>query len=125
MFSFRYIALLLIFFISLNAASQELSSAQELDLNYIYSNTMSPYCPGLTLSGCRSDDARALRELIRDKIINGETKEQISEYLADKYKDKIDYIPGGSSNLIWIAPVIFFLLGAFFVVSVKNRARDK
>src|SRR5512145_1715012 len=44
---------------------------------------MSPACPGRTLLNCTSTQAEQWRELIRQKLIRGESKEQIVQYFID------------------------------------------
>ena len=44
---------------------------------------MSPACPGRTLLNCTSSQAEQWRELIRQKLAQGESKEQILRYFVD------------------------------------------
>src|SRR5258708_17969286 len=44
---------------------------------------MSPACPGRTLLNCTSSQAEQWRELIRQKLVQGESKEQILRYFVD------------------------------------------
>ena len=44
---------------------------------------MSPACPGRTLLNCTSGQAEQWRELIRQKLAQGESKEQIVQHFID------------------------------------------
>ena len=44
---------------------------------------MSSACPGRTLLNCTSSQAEQWRELIRQKLLQGESKEQILQYFVD------------------------------------------
>jgi len=57
-------------------------SAQALDLSH---NTMSPFCPGLTLAACPSPQAAELRAELRTRLELGETRETIVDDLVRRY----------------------------------------
>ena len=55
----------------------------------IAAHLMSPACPGRTLLNCTSGHAEQWRELIRQKIAQGETKEQILAYFVEMRGEEI------------------------------------
>src|SRR4030095_10524043 len=53
---------------------------ESLDWQDLAADLMSPACPGRTLLNCTSGQAEQWREVIRQKLAQGETKEQILQY---------------------------------------------
>jgi len=49
----------------------------------IAGDLMSPACPGRTLLNCTSGQAEQWRELVRQKLAQGESKEQILRYFVE------------------------------------------
>ena len=89
------------------------------DLQYISDNTMSPYCPGLTLSSCPSPQATELRGEIRALLVAGYSVEAVQNQLKMRFGSTVAGVPLGS--LIWIIPGIFVLLGGLFIVLFLRR----
>src|SRR4030095_13870235 len=59
----------------------------------IAAELMSPACPGRTLLNCTSGQAEQWRELIRQKLAHGESKEQILQHFIDIGGDVIFEAP--------------------------------
>ena len=84
---------------------------------------MSPVCPGKLLHDCPSAEGAQLRELVRRKVMAGETKEQIVRYFVDVYGISVLPKPPAEGFLLtaWLLPLAA-LLGGFGVVIVMVRA---
>lgn len=84
---------------------------------------MSPVCPGKLLHDCPSAEGAQLRELVRRKVVAGETKEQIVRYFVDVYGISVLPKPPAEGFLLtaWLLPLAG-LLGGFGVVIVMVRA---
>jgi len=89
---------------------------------------MSPACPGRTLLNCTSSQAEQWRELIRQKLAQGESKEQIVQYFVDIGGEAMLAAPPkkGFALTAWLLPLFFVLNGAgLIVVLTRSWARRR
>src|SRR5438552_15234654 len=79
---------------------------------------MSPACPGRTLLNCTSSQAEQWRELIRQKLAQGESKEQILRYFVDIGGEGILAAPPkqGFALTAWLLPLFVMVNGAGLIV---------
>ena len=103
------------------------SEAVQLEANRLYDNTMSPFCPGRTLSACPSEDARTLREEIFSWLEDGATEQEIRGRLRTTYGDRISGMPEGRGQigLGWALPVVFTLIGVLVIFVLVRRTRGQ
>src|ERR671924_417080 len=84
---------------------------------------MSPACPGRTLLNCTSSQAEQWRELIRQKLVQGESKEQILRYFVDIGGEGILAAPPkkGFALTAWLLPLFVMVNGAGLIVILTRR----
>src|SRR5256712_5118692 len=84
---------------------------------------MSPACPGRTLMNCTSSQAEQWRELIRQKLAKGESKEQILQYFVDMSGEAILAAPPkkGFALTAWLLPLFVMVNGAVLVIALTRR----
>ena len=84
---------------------------------------MSPACPGRTLLNCTSSQAEQWRELIRQKLLQGESKEQILQYFVDIGGEGILAAPPkkGFALTAWLLPLFVMVNGAGLIVVLTRR----
>src|ERR1051326_2420960 len=84
---------------------------------------MSPACPGRTLLNCTSSQAEQWRELIRQKLAQGESKEQILRYFVDIGGEGILAAPPkkGFALTAWLLPFFVIVNGAGLIVVLTRR----
>src|SRR5215470_14710826 len=84
---------------------------------------MSPACPGRTLLNCTSSQAEQWRELIRQKLAQGESKEQILRYFVDIGGEGILAAPPkkGFALTAWLLPLFVVVNGAGLIVVLTCR----
>src|SRR5712692_3813293 len=84
---------------------------------------MSPACPGRTLLNCTSSQAEQWRELIRQKLLQGESKEQILRYFVDIGFYVILAAPPkkGFALTAWLLPLFVMVNGAGLIVVLTRR----
>src|SRR5215468_2949696 len=84
---------------------------------------MSPACPGRTLLNCTSSQAEQWRELIRQKLAQGESKEQILQYFVDIGGEAILAAPPkkGFALTAWLLPVFVVVNGAVLIIALTRR----
>jgi cytochrome c-type biogenesis protein CcmH/NrfF len=106
----------------------DLTPEQRKMAEQVFSNTMSPYCPGRLLSDCPSTSASELKEKLRERIASGETADDINLYLESIYGQAIHATPParGFGLFAWLTPAVFFILGLtiFKIWLGKNRLRQ-
>lgn len=105
-------------FASLAVASAGWSSPTSSDVDRtarsIYGEFMSPYCPGLLLGDCRSDQAALLRDDIRARLAAGESEAEVRQGLEDVYGEKVRAAPAGHGFglIAWLTPFVVLAAGA-------------
>ena len=84
---------------------------------------MSPACPGRTLINCTSGQAEQWRELIRQKVAKGETKEEIIQYFVELRGEEILAAPPkkGFALAAWLLPLFVLLNGVGLIVVLTSR----
>ena len=84
---------------------------------------MSPACPGRTLLNCTSSQAEQWRELIRQKLAQGESKAQILRYFVDIGGEGILAAPPkqGFALTAWLLPLFVMVNGAGLIVILTRR----
>jgi len=89
----------------------------------LYGTTMSPYCPGVTLSACTSEDALVLREEILASIRGGASIEQVRESLIKRFGSEVLGLPdtAGFGIVAWVLPPLASVLGALALFIFLRR----
>ena len=84
---------------------------------------MSPACPGRTLLNCTSGQAEQWRELVRQKLAQGESKEQILRYFVEIGGEGILAAPPkqGFALTAWLLPLFVMLNGVGLIVVLTRR----
>ncbi|RIL03507.1 MAG: hypothetical protein DCC75_12875 [Proteobacteria bacterium] len=103
----------LVFALSANLAAEEQALSSEQAANEIFSELLSPFCPGRALGDCPSTKATELKEDVRTMLKDGQTKEQVLAELFERFGDEISALPpaSGFGLWAWLAPGIFLLIG--------------
>lgn len=80
---------------------------------------MSPFCPGLTLEECPTDQSWQLRAQIAEMIQEGRTNAEIDRWMVDNYGEVALATPG--NTWAWLAPVVMGLAGLALVIGFVAR----
>ncbi len=80
---------------------------------------MSPFCPGLTLEECPSDQASRVRGEIDQMVARGATNSEIDRWIVDNFGEVALARPGGS--IAWMGPPLLALAGIGAVTLVLRR----
>lgn len=80
-------------------------------------------CQNTTIKDSNAFLAGDLRREIRHMLEDGLTDEQIFDFLVERYGDFALYKPraSGKTLILWIAPALFLLGGAFVLVNIVRR----
>jgi cytochrome c-type biogenesis protein CcmH len=87
---------------------------------------MSPFCPGLVLTACPSEDARELRTEIRQRLEAGEPREAIEADLVARYGQGVladpSSLPGGRVAVL-VPALLGFTALVFIALFVRRSTR--
>ncbi|PVZ72561.1 cytochrome c-type biogenesis protein CcmH [Pelagibaculum spongiae] len=85
-----------------------------------------PKCQNQNIADSNSQISIDMRELVYEKVRQGESNDQIVNFLVDRFGDFVRYRPdtGGINLILWSGPWILLLLGGFIVFKfVRGQAQ--
>ena len=99
---------------------------QELRARDISKNIRCMVCQNQSIDESNASLAKDLRILIRNKITEGDSNEEIYKFLTDRYGDFILLKPAVKLNTIalWFLPFIFLLIGIFIIFWHNKKSRE-
>jgi len=114
---FRIIKIFIVLFLLQNNTIAEDPRAIEL-----FKEVRCLVCQGQTIHESNAELAEDIKNLIREKISQGETDRQIKEYLVEKYGDWILMTPPFNSltYVLWSFPFLIMIIGAFAIYRQKR-----
>lgn len=79
---------------------------------------MCPVCEGQSVAESNAQLARDMRAVIKTKLLEGNTKEEIIDYFVSSYGETIlaSPPPRGFSAILWLLPVLSVLIGAAIIL---------
>jgi cytochrome c-type biogenesis protein CcmH len=86
-----------------------------------------PVCQNLSVADSPSEMAIQMRELIHEKLKNGETPEQVRSYFVSRYGEWILLAPTrqGFNWVAWLLPFVAILGGLGFIVLTIRRLIER
>ena len=123
------IIFVMIQFISKNSYSVEpeeflQNPKQEMRARNISKNIRCLVCQNQSIDDSSAPLAKDLRTLIRIKVQENDTDEEIYKFLTDRYGDFILLKPPFkiSTFLLWSLPFVFFIIGIFILFSHNKKS---
>lgn len=106
--------------------SDEASAVSDDEVNEVAKEVYCPVCESTPLDVCQTQACADWRDVIRTKLAEGQSKEEIFNYFADQYGDRVLATPPreGVNWLLWIWPVAALLVGGFFFTRYVKSLRD-
>jgi len=98
------------------------------EVNEIARDVYCPVCESTPLDVCATQACADWRELIRTKLDEGQSKEEIFDYFARQYGDGVLADPpsrGISLIILWVLPIVLLLLAALFFSRIMSNLRAK
>jgi cytochrome c-type biogenesis protein CcmH len=101
------------------------------EVNAIAKQLFCPVCENIPLDVCPTQACAQWRDLIREKLTQGWSEDQIKTYFVDQYGDRVLATPParGLNWLVYIIPPIVILAGAFILFRAfqtwRNSAPDQ
>ena len=98
---------------------------QEIRARDISKNIRCLVCQNQSIDDSSAPLAKDLRTLIRIKVQENDTDEEIYKFLTDRYGDFILLKPPLklSTLALWFLPFIFFIFGIFILFSHNKKSR--
>lgn len=79
-------------------------------------------CDGESLEGSNADFSVSMRALIREQLAGGASKQDVLDYLTERYGVQILQSPPkqGGALLLWLMPLLLIVVGLFLI---RRRAK--
>ena len=93
----------------------------------LYSQLMCPVCEGQTIAESKATIAEDMKEMISNKITEGQTDLEILNYFEDRYGTEILANPPkeGFNLIVWILPILGIICAMFLLVYNLNKSMKK
>lgn len=120
-----WIILIVILLISMipAAVSAQGSDPTDDDVNAIAKQLYCPVCENIPLDACGTVACEQWRGIIRDRLVDGWTEDQIKNYFVAQYGDRVLAEPPrqGFNWLVYLVPVIVFAGGGYLLYRAYDR----
>ena len=119
-------------FLSVSILIAIVSCSTDYDANQnreysLYSQLMCPVCEGQTIGESKASIAEDMKEMISNKIAEGQTDLEILNYFEDRYGTEILANPPkeGFNLIVWILPILGIICAMFLLVYNLNKSMKK
>ena len=121
----KLIITIIFFIISLQTSS--LGDEKNNQVNKISKNLRCLICQGQSVYDSQSDFALSMKLLIKNKINEGKTENEIYDYLKKQYGEWIVYDPEFNKKnvILWSFPLILFIIGGLLIFRKVFINKDK
>lgn len=85
-----------------------------------------PVCQGESIDDSSAPISRDLRLVVRERLVDGDTDEQVLDYVTARYGEFVLFKPRmtGSGLLLWLAGPLMLVLGGIIAFAMtRTRAR--
>lgn len=81
-------------------------------------------CQNQSIDDSDADLARDLRLLVRERLVAGDTNDQVEQYIVDRYGEYVLLNPrlGPHTILLWVAAPILLLVGLAALLLARRRS---
>jgi len=121
-----FVFLLMLSYSSYAVDSRQLSDPkQQESYETLTSELRCLVCQNQTIGDSNAELAADLRRQVYEMLEQGKSKEEIVRFMTDRYGDFVLYKPPfkGKTSVLWIAPVVFLLVGLITVFVVIRRKK--
>lgn len=96
------------------------------EVNDVAKGLYCPVCESTPLDACPTQACADWRELIKEQLASGMSKQEIFEYFSVQYGDGVLAEPPrrGFSLVLWIAPIVAVLLGGVVFVNMMRGLKE-
>lgn len=88
----------------------------------IGSRVKCPVCQGVAIADSPSETARAMMDVVEERVADGWSDDQIIDYFSERYTDSIVIDPPFSGNtlLVWLLPALAVVAGIFMIFTRRK-----
>jgi len=111
------LVLILLVMVGIKVVAAQAPTPSDDEVNAVARELYCPVCENIPLDVCPTTACAQWRELIRQMLAQGKSKEQIKQYFVAQYGDRVLAEPP-RSGLNWLAyglPPVIFLVGVYLV----------
>lgn len=92
----------------------------------LYAGIMCPICNGQTISQSHAAISETMRQMVRERLVAGDTDAQIYDFMTEAFGRDILASPpkSGIGLAVWFVPPVALLLGAVAVTLFVRRLRS-
>lgn len=126
----RWILLLVLtIFLSYGRAAVEYREFADAEQEEVYQGLISELrclvCQNQTIADSNADLAKDLRRQVYEMLQQGNSRQEIVEFMTQRYGDFVMYRPPltGKTLLLWLGPLLFVVIGLTILVVVSRRRR--
>ncbi len=86
-----------------------------------------PVCQSENIDDSNADIARDLRLLVRERLLAGDSNDEVLAFVVDRYGEYVLFLPGasGSNLLLWLAGPAMLLVGGGLALLYLRRRRPE
>ena len=112
----RIVFLFMLLSLLVSCNRPEISNEEKRAQN-IGNSIMCPICPGESIDQSQNELAVQMRSIVREKIQEGFTDQEVKQYFADRYGEVVLLEPtrSGITLLVWIIPPFALIIAGFAV----------
>ena len=120
----RIVFLFILLSLVVSCNRPEISNEEKRAQN-IGNSIMCPICPGESIDQSQNELAVQMRSIVREKIQEGFTDQEVKEYFADRYGEVVLLEPtrSGITLLVWIIPPFALIIAGFAVFLTLGEMR--
>ena len=120
----RVIFLFILLSLVVSCNRPEISNEEKRAQN-IGNSLMCPICPGESIDQSQNELAVQMRSIVREKIQEGFTDQEVKQYFADRYGEVVLLEPtrSGITLLVWIIPPFALIIAGFAVFLTLGEMR--
>ncbi len=117
-------ALIAVLAVARVAIAQDGNTVTDDDVNRVAKQLYCPVCENIPLDVCPTQACTQWRATIREKLVAGWNEQQIKDYFAAQYGERVLAAPtsDGFTVLVWVIPPIVVAIGVFVLWRFMRRA---
>jgi len=104
----RFFPLLLLLLLVVPAASAQDGPTQD-EVNAVARKLFCPVCENTPLDVCPTEACQQWRDVIRTKLMEGQSEEEILDYFATMYGDSVLAQPPPRQLVAWLLPILIVM----------------
>ncbi len=97
------------------------------DPNMIFKNLRCLVCQGQSVADSNSEFAQTLKLVVKEKIKEGKTDEEIYSFLIEKYGEWIVYDPpfNKTNSALWVLPYVILVAGGTIILIFLRKRGNR